>query len=371
MSTVLDGVPGQDPAISFLKQAVARPHHAYVMAGPEGGGKRLAMGAFAAALLCPNGGCGECRACVLALEEKHPNVFIVEPEGRDIHVETIRQEVWHHVYRTSPEPGRKVFLIREADRLSPSAADALLKVLEEPPPDSVLLLSSARPDELPGTIVSRCHTVTFLPLAEDFVVQALVEGGADEERALLAARLTGGNLGRARRLVRDEEGLAFRDTAREALALATSGAKGAIEAAAMVVEAAAAYKKGLAGDLTRDLEPFLAPDGKPDDAFRGVAKRIEERHQRRVRRAERDFMDWVLLAVSSLLRDRVLVGVGGNPAWRLNLDMGPHPSMPLEAAARDMGAIEEARAALADETNLNAKLVLERAFLMIAAEHSV
>jgi len=67
-------------------------------------------------------------------------------------------------YRTPPEPGRKIFLIREADRLNPSAADVLLKVLEEPPSDAVLVLLSARPDELPETVLSRCHVVTFLPL---------------------------------------------------------------------------------------------------------------------------------------------------------------------------------------------------------------
>ena len=105
------------------------------------------------------GGCGECRDCRLALEDRHPNEFVVEPEGRDIHVDTVRAEVWHPAYRTAPEPGRKVFVIREADRLNPAAADVLLKVLEEPPADAVLMLLSARPDELPETVLSRCHVV--------------------------------------------------------------------------------------------------------------------------------------------------------------------------------------------------------------------
>jgi DNA polymerase-3 subunit delta' len=365
VTRVFDDIPGQDPAISFLRHAAARPHHAYVFAGPEGGGKRLAMNAFAAALVCADGGCGSCRACSLALDDRHPNVFVVEPEGAEIHVDTIRHEVWHPVYRTSPEPGRKVFLIREADRLSASAADALLKVLEEPPPDAVLVLSSARPDELPPTIASRCHTVTFQPLAENFVVAALVESGISRERALLAARLTGGNLGRARRLVRDEDGLAFRATAARALELAESGTKGAIEAAELVASAAKDYKKGIGAELDRELEPFLGPDGKPDDAFRGVARRLEQRHHRRERRAERDYLDWVLLACSALLRDRVLAGVGGDAQWRLNLDLDA-PGADPATAARKIGAIEEARAALADETNLNARLVLERAFLRTA-----
>ena len=83
-------------------------------------------------------------------------------------------EVWHPAYRTAPEPGRKVFMVREADRLSPPAADTLLKVLEEPPADAVLLLLSARAHELPETVLSRCHVVTFTALPE-----ALRRRGAD------------------------------------------------------------------------------------------------------------------------------------------------------------------------------------------------
>ena len=199
--------------MAFLRQAAVRPHHAYLLAGPEGGGKSIAARAFAAAVLCANGGCGECRSCRLALEDKHPNEFLVEPEGRDIHIETVKQDIWHHAYRTAPEPGRKVFVIREADRLNPAAADALLKVLEEPPADAVFLLLSARPHELPETVVSRCHVVTFQPLSERFVVETLTAEGADPQRAALAARLAGGNLGRARRLAVDADGLAFRDVA--------------------------------------------------------------------------------------------------------------------------------------------------------------
>src|SRR4029453_14293671 len=101
-------------------------------------------------------------------------------------------------YRTAPEPGRKVFVIREADRLNPAAADVLLKVLEEPPADAVLMLLSARPDELPETVLSRCHVVSFRPLSEAFVAKTLAAEGIDPSRAALAARLAGGDLGRAR-----------------------------------------------------------------------------------------------------------------------------------------------------------------------------
>jgi DNA polymerase III subunit delta' len=359
---VWDLVPGQEAAVGFLARASTRPHHAYLLAGPEGGGKQQAARAFAAALLCQDLGCGLCRACTLALAERHPNVFVIEPEGRDIHVEAVREEVWHPAYRTAPEPGRKVFVIREADRLNPSAADVLLKVLEEPPADAVLLLLSARPDEIPETVISRCHVVSFVPLPESFVTGVLIEEDVPGERAALSARLAGGNLGRARRLAVGRDGLAFRDVAVEALELVALGPPGALKAAEVVLSAGDRYRKDQRQELEDELAPFLDDRGRPEDAFRGMIRRIEDRHKRRERRAERTFVDWVLLAITSLLRDRALVARGGRASLAMNLDLEPAPGSAREAVL-GMGIVEEARAALADETNLNVRLVLEDAFL--------
>jgi DNA polymerase-3 subunit delta' len=364
---ILSSVPGQDAAIAFLRGAVERPHHAYVLAGPEGSGKSLAARAFVASLLCANGGCGECRDCRLALHDQHPNEFLIEPEGRDIHVDTIRDEVWHPAYRTAPEPGRKVFLIREADRLSPSAADTLLKVLEEPPADAVFLLLSARAHELPETIWSRCHVVTFTALSEAFVVDQLVAEGVAGERARLVARLAGGNLGRARRMAVDADGLAFRDTAVRALELCAEGPAGALGAAELVVAAAADHKKGMSRELDEELAPFLDEKGRPEEAYRGSIRRIETRFARRQRRAERDFVDRVLLAASSILRDAVVTGVGASAAVLLNPDLAPRTDgTSVVASVGGLGAVEEARAALADDVNMNPRLVVERAFLRVA-----
>ena len=320
--------------MAFLIAAVDRPHHAYVLGGPEGSGKSIAAAAFTAALLCPTGGCGACRACRLALEGHHPNVFLIEPEGRDIHVDTIREEVWTPASRTAPEPGRKVFVIREADRLSAAAADTLLKVLEEPPADAVFLLMSARAHELPDTILSRCHLVTFTALSEAFVVGVLVDEGVPDVRAHLAARLAGGNLGRARRLAVSPNGLAFRDAAREALVHAAEGPSGALEAADIVLEAAAEYRKNLKGELQEELAPFLDERGRPEDAYRGAIKRIEIRFQRKERRAERDYVDWVLLAVSALLRDVIASSVGAG----MEVAAEPRPPHRSHAHGRPGGA---------------------------------
>ncbi len=79
-----------------------------------------------------------------------------------------------------------------------------------------------------------------------------------------------------------------------------------------MIVAAAEYRKGLKAELDREMAPFLDERGRPEDAYRGAIKRIETRFQRKERRAERDYVDWVLLAVSSMLRDRIASAVGGD-----------------------------------------------------------
>jgi DNA polymerase III subunit delta' len=363
---VLAQVPGQDDAMAFLDAAVLRPHHAYVLAGPEGSGKSLAARAFVAAFLCHQGGCGECRDCRLALKDQHPNQFLIEPEGRDIHVDKIREEVWQPASRTPPEPGRKIFVIREADRLSPAAADTLLKVLEEPPADCVFVLMSARAHELPETVLSRCHAVMFSALSESFVIEALTAEGVDPVKAALAARLAAGNMGRARRLAVTEDGLRFREAARDAIELAAQGPPGGLAAAGVVLDAAKGYKDALDQDQARDLVPFLDDKGEEEPAYRGAIRRIKDRYKRKERRAERDYVDWVLLAVSALLRDRIALSVGIPASDLMNPDLAPGDVLGVTRAAHGLAAIEAARAELAEEFNLNVRLVLERAFLTLA-----
>ena len=368
---VLRAVPGQPEAVAFLERAARRPHHAYLFAGPEGSGKQLAARAFAAALLCGRGGCGECRDCRLALEDRHPNVAVVEPEGRDIRVgqgpEDYGTARWlvARAALTPVEAGRKVFRIEEADRMTEEAADVMLKAVEEPSGDAVFLLSSARPHELPETILSRCQTVSFRPLAEGFVVETLVAEEVDEGRARLTARLAGGNLGRARRMAREPEGLAFRDAALEALRAAAAGAPGALDAADRLAAEAAGYRKRLAGRLDEELAPYVDPEtGRPWEEMRALVRRVKERHQRAERRAERDFLDWSLLALEAWFRDALLAAAGGEREWAINLDL-PAGKVEAARAAAAIEALEAARADLADETNLNVRLILERAFLSL------
>jgi DNA polymerase-3 subunit delta' len=207
--------------------------------------------------------------------------------------------------------------------------------------------------------------VTFQPLAEEFVARTLEAEGVERSLAALAARLAGGNLGRARRLAVGPDGLAFRDVARSALDGSARGAAGALVAADAVLDAAERYRKGLKDALERELAPFLDERGRPEEAYRGAIRRLEERHKRRVKRAERDYLDWVLLAVSAALRDDVVGALGGGPELRINLDTAPEVGRAVATRVRGLAAVEEARAALAEDLNLNPRLVLERAFLQL------
>jgi DNA polymerase III subunit delta' len=372
---VIQDVPGQEFAVAFLANAVSRPHHAYLFTGPEGSGKRIGMRAMTAALLCPNGGCGTCRDCRLALGERHPNMLVLEPTGPDILVgkdgsdpNTARWFV-SRAYLTPPEPGRKVMVVVQADRLRIEAADVLLKVLEDPPRDTVFILLSARPDDLPDTIRSRCQDITFPPLPEDFVVGVLVREGVEQTRAQLAARLAGGNVGRARRLARDDRELSFRDAALGAAKRGREGTAQALAATEELQAAAKAYRASLGEQLEAEFEPFLDERGRPQEPFRAVVRRLAEQHERRLRRAEREFLDLALMSLAAYFRDVAAAASGGGTDLLINLDLPiQHDAETWTAAEATlaMGSVEEARADLADETNLNARLVLEGLFLRLA-----
>ena len=126
----------------------------------------------------------------------------------------------------------------------------------------------------------------------------------------------------------------------------------------------------MAAELEDELRPFVDEQGKPEEAFRGVVRRIEEQHERRVRRAEREFLDWLAAGAR-----RLLAGRAWRPASRpgdevlINIDRPGEIGAPVRSAAGAalaMGAVEDARAQLADETNLNARLVLEGLLLRLS-----
>ena len=231
----------QPRAQRIIQRALAsgRLPHAHLFHGPDGVGKEMLAGRLARVLLCERpvrperapleelagfdgsllDACGECQDCVLARAGTHPDLHLIHRElhiyhpdaavrnrkGLDLGVDVIRRFVIDAV-STKPTRGRaKVFVIREADRITHSAQSALLKTLEEPPGTTFLVLLTASLDKLLSTTRSRCQAVPFGPLPTEFVAAGLSKLVADLtlERAAMYAAMAQGSLGLAQRFCED------------------------------------------------------------------------------------------------------------------------------------------------------------------------
>ena len=171
-----------------------RLHHALLLTGPEGLGKWQFAQHYAQALLCrtPDGSgraCGDCHDCRLFRAGSHPDLQLVEPDesskSGDIRIDDIR-EMTDKEMLTSQSGGYKVILIQPADRMTTAAANSLLKTLEEPTAQTILLLVSSQPQRLPATIRSRCQQIRFVIPAEDVAIKWLTPriGTADPHTLL-------------------------------------------------------------------------------------------------------------------------------------------------------------------------------------------
>jgi DNA polymerase-3 subunit delta' len=351
MSRVFARLVGQESVEADLVAAAAAARgdsaqssamtHAWLITGPPGSGRSVAALCFAAALQCTSDGvpgCGECRSCTTTMAGTHGDVRRVIPEGLSIGVDEMRAIVQVASRRAST--GRwQIVLVEDADRLTEGAANALLKVVEEPPPSTVFLLCapSVDPEDIAITLRSRCRHVALVTPPPDAIAQVLIDrDGLSAETATWAASVSGGHVGRARRLATDPEA---RDRRMQALGRARDAAtrSKAFAAAEALVSAAESEATVLTADRdeaeTEELRTALGAGGTGKGtagALRGSAgaiKDLERRQKSRQTRASRDALDRALIDLATYFRDALLVAAGA-PGPRAN-----HPDMAEQIAA--------------------------------------
>jgi DNA polymerase-3 subunit delta' len=203
-------VIGHERAKGLLRSAILneRVAHAYLFHGPDRIGKHLLALRFMQVMACeaspPPGepdACGRCRSCHQFDQGTHPDLSLIRPDPEQatlqIKIEDIRELESRLIYRPLIAP-RKFCLIDDADAMNLSAANALLKTLEEPPGHGLLILVSSRPYSMPVTIRSRCQGLRLTPPPYDQSMRHLmVARGWSEQDATLMTTLTEGRLGEA------------------------------------------------------------------------------------------------------------------------------------------------------------------------------
>jgi DNA polymerase-3 subunit delta' len=215
MSSVFDDLVDQEAVIANLKDAVSASKdltnnthgmtHSWLFTGPPGSGRSNAAIAFAAALLCEKGGCATCINCTSVIDGSHADIELIRIEGLSIKVDEVRELITRTSW--SPSVGNyRVVVIEDADRLTESAANALLKVVEEPGARTVWLLCAPTLTDVLPTIRSRCRHLTLRTPSTTAVAKLLIErDGIDPEMAEFAASAAQGHIGRAKHLATIEE----------------------------------------------------------------------------------------------------------------------------------------------------------------------
>ncbi len=295
-------VVGQPDAVAVLRAAARRPVHAYLFHGP-GSGARVAARCFAAALLCPDGGCGACEHCRRALAGSHPDLVVVERTGAALGVDEARR-LTTLAQRRPLEAARQVLVVADV-HLAGRSAPALLKTVEEPPPSTVfVLLAEDVPRDL-VTVASRCVEVRFPPLGTGTVAGWLAVQGVDPDRARAVAEGSGGDLDRARLLAGDPGYAARLELWRSVPARLDGSGAVAGELARSLLEATEAALGPLRAVHAAELERL--DEEATSLGERGVPgrKAVTDRHHREERRWRTDELRHGLGVMARAYRERV------------------------------------------------------------------
>ena len=366
MSSVFDDLVGQEHIINILKGAVAASRtgsdsqemtHAWVFTGPPGSGRSSAAVAFAQALICPNQGCGTCNECQSAATGGHPDVEVIRTEGLSIKVEEIRELLTRVAWAPSMG-GWRVVVMEDADRLTESAANALLKAIEEPGTRTVWLLCAPTLHDVLPTIRSRCRHLQLRTPSIDAVKQVLIKrDNISPTMADFAARVSQGHIGRAKYLATNESVRSNRKVIMQ-LPLQLSSLAAAFQAAQTLIDLAT--EEASASSEIRDekeIEKLQEAYGKGATG-RGMAtgaakavKELEKEQKSRATRMVRDSIDGALVDLATFYRD-VMMEQSGATESMINSDIRPEiesyaSSFPAHTAVQKISAIMEARKRLA------------------------
>ena len=366
MTSVFDDLVGQEHIIEILQGAVAASRtgeesqemtHAWVFTGPPGSGRSSAAVAFAQALICPNNGCGTCNDCNSAKTHGHPDVEIIRTEGLSIKVEEIRELLTRVAWAPSMG-GWRVVVMEDADRLTESAANALLKAIEEPGTRTVWLLCAPTLHDVLPTIRSRCRHLQLRTPSLEAVTNVLINrdhiapGMAD-----FAARVSQGHIGRAKYLATNESVRSNRKTIMQ-LPLQLGSLAAAFQAAQTLVDLATSEANASSDERDeKEVEKLQEAYGKGATG-RGMAtggakavKELEKEQKSRSTRMVRDSIDGALLDIVTFYRDVMMVQ-SGNTDSMINTDMREQiesyaANSPSHSTINKINAIMDARENLA------------------------
>ncbi|MGG7105093.1 DNA polymerase III subunit delta' [Rhodococcus sp. 24CO] len=313
--------------------------HAWLFTGPPGSGRSVAALCFAAALQCTSDGdpgCGQCHACTTTMAGTHGDVRRIIPDGLSISVKGMREIV--NIASRRPTTGRwQVIVVEDADRLTEGAANALLKVVEEPPDRTVILLCAPTtdPEDMSVTLRSRCRHLALVTPSVESIAQVLIgRDGLAPDQARFAASISGGHVGRARRLATDD---VARDERARSLRLAfdAASASTAYKAAENLVKSIESETKTLFTEVKeRELEELKVSLGGGGTGkgtagtlrgSAGLIKELEARQKSRDTRAKRDLLDRTLIDLAGMYRDALSYALGSSST-------STHPDMAERAS---------------------------------------
>jgi DNA polymerase-3 subunit delta' len=325
--SVFENLVGQEHVVEIIKAAVAATRsgtesqemtHAWVFTGPPGSGRSSAAVAFAQALVCPKDGCSDCNQCKSAANGSHPDVEIIRTEGLSIKIDEVRELLTRVAWAPSMG-GWRVVVMEDADRITESAANALLKAIEEPGNRTVWLLCAPTLHDVLPTIRSRCRHLQLATPSNSAVARVLQKrDGISPQMADFAARVSQGHIGRARYLANNESVRNTRTTIMT-LALSLSGISSAFAAAQALVDLVTEQANSAAdernekeiGDLSLAYGKGATGRGMATGGSKAI-KDLEKEQKTRQTRMIRDGLDAALLDIATFYRDVMMVQAGAS-----------------------------------------------------------